>query len=87
MARALWKGSISFGLVSIPVGLVTVTEAESLDLDMIDDRDHSRIKYKKVNATTGKEVPHQRHPGHRTPGLRRRGPRPRRPRRGSGGFG
>lgn len=39
------------------MGLVTVTESESLDLDMIDDRDHSRIMYMKVNASTGREVP------------------------------
>ncbi len=60
MARALWKGSISFGLVSIPVGLVTVTESQGLDLDMIDERDHARIKYKRVNAKTGKEVPYEK---------------------------
>lgn len=59
MARALWKGTISFGLVSINVGLVTMTEEQSFDLDMIDARDNSRIKYKKVNAKTGREVPHK----------------------------
>lgn len=59
MARALWKGTISFGLVSINVGLVTMTEEHGLDLDMIDARDNARIKYKKVNAQTGKEVPYK----------------------------
>ncbi len=57
MPRALWKGSISFGLVSIPVGLYTIDNSAGLDLDMLDKRDHSRIHFKRVNAETGKEVP------------------------------
>lgn len=56
MPRSLWKGTISFGLVTIPVGLYTIDNSAGLDLDMLDKRDHSRIKFKRVNAETGKEV-------------------------------
>lgn len=56
MPRALWKGSISFGLVSIPVGLYTIDNSQGLDLDMLDKRNHARIHFKRVNAETGKEV-------------------------------
>src|SRR5579862_6898689 len=56
--RALWTGSISFGLVNIPVNLYLAVEESSLNLDMLDKRDHSNIKFKRVNASTGKEVPY-----------------------------
>lgn len=56
MPRSLWKGSISFGLVSIPVGLYTIDNSAGLDLDMLDKRDNARIHFKRVNAETGKEV-------------------------------
>lgn len=55
-ARSFWKGSISFGLVSIPVGLYTIDNTMGLDLDMLDKRDNARIHFKRVNAETGKEV-------------------------------
>lgn len=56
--RPVWKGHISFGLVMIPVVAYSGEEPQGdLDLDMIDGRDQSRIKYLRVNATTGKEVP------------------------------
>ncbi len=56
--RPLWKGSISFGLVNIPVGLYSgVNRAERIDLDMLRDSDHSRIRYKKVAEADGQEVP------------------------------
>ena len=55
-ARAIWKGSISFGLVNIPVKIYSATESSSLDLDMLDKKDHERIKYKRVNEKSGKEV-------------------------------
>ena len=42
-SRTLWKGSISFGLVSIPVGLYTVDNSAGLDLDMLDKRNNARI--------------------------------------------
>jgi DNA end-binding protein Ku len=56
--RPLWKGSISFGLVNIPVGLYSATNRKStIDLDLLRDSDHSRIRYRKVAEADGKEVP------------------------------
>lgn len=54
--RAIWKGAISFGLVNIPVKLYSATQQSTLDLDMVDRRDHSNIQFKRVNESTGKEV-------------------------------
>lgn len=54
--RAIWTGAIGFGLVNIPVKVYTATETGSIDLDMLDSRDHSNIHFKRVNANTGKEV-------------------------------
>jgi DNA end-binding protein Ku len=56
MARGIWKGTMGFGLVSIGVELYTAESPERLELDMLDRRDHSRIRYKKVNESTGDEV-------------------------------
>ncbi|ATL46464.1 Ku protein [Chitinophaga caeni] len=55
--KAIWSGSIGFGLVNIPVKLFSAVESSSLDLDMLDAKDHSHIRYKRVNENTGKEVP------------------------------
>lgn len=55
--KSLWKGALSFGLVNIPVQLFSATVSHSLDLDMLDGRDHAHIKYHRVNENTGKEVP------------------------------
>lgn len=54
--KAIWTGSLGFGLVNIPVKLYSAVEESSLDLDMLDKKDHSNIKYKRVNEKTGKEV-------------------------------
>jgi len=54
--RAIWTGAIGFGLVNIPVKIYSATETSNLDLDMLDKKDHSHIKYQRVNETTGKEV-------------------------------
>lgn len=54
--RAIWTGSIGFGLVNIPIKMYSAVEESSLDLDMLDKKDHSNIRYKRVNETTGKEV-------------------------------
>lgn len=56
MPRAIWQGSISFGLVTIPVGLFAAESPERLDLDLLDSRDFSPVGYKKVNKRTGREV-------------------------------
>src|SRR5688572_11630027 len=56
--RPLWKGTISFGLVNIPVGLYSATKgAEKVDLDMVRDSDHCKIRYKRICETDGEEVP------------------------------
>ena len=55
--RSLWTGSISFGLVNIPIKLYSATQTSNLDLDMLDKRDLSNIHFKRVNEKTGKEVP------------------------------
>ncbi len=54
--RSIWKGSVSFGLVNIPVKLYSATEKSNPDFDMVDRRDMSRIRYKRVNENTGKEI-------------------------------
>jgi len=54
--RSIWNGSVSFGLVSIPVKLFSGSEERALDLDMLDSHDHERIRYKRVNEKTGEEV-------------------------------
>ncbi len=54
--RPLWTGAIGFGLVNIPVKLFSATESSNLDLQMLDKKDHSHIKYMRVNEKTGKEV-------------------------------
>ncbi len=58
--RSIWKGSIGFGLVNIPVKLYSAIETSSLDFDMLDGRDHSRIRYMRVNEHTHKEVPYDK---------------------------
>jgi len=56
MARAIWGGSITFGLVNIPIKLYSALDEKGLDLDMLDKKDYSHIKYQRVNEHTGKEV-------------------------------
>jgi len=55
--RPLWTGAIGFGLVNIPVKLYSATQSSNLDLDMLDSKDHSNIRFQRVNEKTGKEVP------------------------------
>jgi DNA end-binding protein Ku len=55
--RAIWSGAIGFGLVNIPVKLFSAVQQSDLDLDMLDKKDHSNIRFKRVNEKTGKEVP------------------------------
>lgn len=56
MARAIWKGAISFGLVHIPVALVSATTRQGVDFDWLDERSMEPVGYKRVNKVTGKEV-------------------------------
>lgn len=56
MARAIWKGAISFGLVHIPVALVSATSSKGIDFDWLDKRSMDRVGYKRINKATGKEI-------------------------------
>jgi DNA end-binding protein Ku len=56
MARAFWKGAISFGLVYIPVDLYSATHSAAIDLDYLDKRDFSPVGYQRYNKRTGKLV-------------------------------
>jgi DNA end-binding protein Ku len=57
MARSLWKGAISFGLVNVPVELHSAKKrAAELDMTMLDKRDLAPVGYQRVNKATGKEV-------------------------------
>ncbi|HEX6912340.1 MAG TPA: Ku protein [Longimicrobium sp.] len=55
-ARAIWKGSISFGLVNIPVGLFSAASPDELSFRQLDRRNLSPIGYRKYNKTSGEEV-------------------------------
>jgi DNA end-binding protein Ku len=57
MARAIWSGTLSFGLLNIPVSLMTGERRVDLHFRMLDARDNKRIRYERVNADTGEEVP------------------------------
>ncbi|TZF84809.1 Ku protein [Pedobacter sp. BS3] len=58
--RSIWKGSIGFGLVNIPIKLYSAVQNSTLELDMLDSRDHERIRYQRVNERTHKEVPYDK---------------------------
>jgi DNA end-binding protein Ku len=57
MERAIWKGYVEFGLVSIPVALYSAEKKLDLHFKLIDSRNKARIQYVRVNEETGKEVP------------------------------
>ncbi len=57
MPRTMWKGAISFGLVTVPVRLYPATEEKSLKFNQLHDKDHGRIKYQRTCAVCGEEVP------------------------------
>lgn len=54
--RAIWTGAIGFGLVNIPVRIYSAIQSSTLDLDMLDKKNHANIKYQRINDATGKEV-------------------------------
>jgi DNA end-binding protein Ku len=56
MARPIWKGAISFGLVTIPVDVFSATRTDQLRFRQLDRRDNSPIREKRVNEETGAEV-------------------------------
>jgi DNA end-binding protein Ku len=56
MARPVWSGTISFGLIAIPVKLFHAVRKQSVSFNQLDERNMARIRYRKVNAETGDEV-------------------------------
>jgi DNA end-binding protein Ku len=57
MPRAIWSGAISFGLVNIPIKLYAAVSRKTVSFNQLDSRTGSRVKYKKVSAADGEEVP------------------------------
>jgi DNA end-binding protein Ku len=57
MARALWSGSISFGLLNIPVQLMSAERRTELRFHLMDTRNRARVRYERINEETGEEVP------------------------------
>ncbi len=58
MPQTVWKGTISFGLVSIPVRLVSATEEKDVSFRQVRRSDGSRIRYRRVSEADGEEVPY-----------------------------
>ncbi len=56
MARTLWKGSLNFGLVNVPVGLYPATQDKTIHFNQFESGTSDRIRYRKVNERTGQEV-------------------------------
>jgi DNA end-binding protein Ku len=59
MARAIWSGSISFGLVNIPIKLFNAVSRKGVSFNQIDSRTGSRVKMQRVSAADGTEVPYE----------------------------
>jgi len=57
VARPIWKGHVSFGLVSVPVTLFGAEERNDISLHLLDSRDTARVRYERINEQTGEEVP------------------------------
>jgi DNA end-binding protein Ku len=58
MARAIWTGSLSFGLVNVPVGLYAATDDKSIHFNQFQAGTQDRVRNKRVNESTGEEVPY-----------------------------
>ena len=56
-ARPIWNGTLSFGLLNIPIQLMTGEKRTELHFRMMDARNKAPVKYERVNAETGEEVP------------------------------
>ena len=57
MPRPVWSGTLSFGLLNIPVSLMTGERKTDISFRMLDSRNNAPIRYERVNAETGEEVP------------------------------
>ncbi len=60
MPSAIWTGSISFGLVAVPVRLVTATTSRDVRFHQLEEGTGSRIRYRRVSDSTGDEVPNEK---------------------------
>ena len=56
MARVIWKGAISFGLVHVPVALYPAAREDDIDFDWLDKRSMDPVGYKRINKRTGREI-------------------------------
>lgn len=59
MARAVWTGSLSFGLVNVPVALFSATDEKSIHFNQFQAGTSDRVRNKRVNERTGEEIPYQ----------------------------
>jgi DNA end-binding protein Ku len=57
MARPIWNGTLSFGLLNVPVSLISGERSVDLHFRMLDSRSNTPVRYERVNAETGEEVP------------------------------
>ncbi|MBT2142507.1 MULTISPECIES: Ku protein [unclassified Rhodanobacter] len=57
MARPIWTGTLSFGLLNVPVSLMSGERSVDLHFRMLDSRNNTPVRYERVNAETGEEVP------------------------------
>jgi DNA end-binding protein Ku len=57
MARPIWTGTLSFGLLNVPVSLMTGERRDDVSFRMLDARNNQPVRYERVNAETGEEVP------------------------------
>ena len=60
MARAIWSGSISFGLLNVPVKLYSAVSKQTVRFRELREGDGSRVKHKRVAESDGKEVPYEK---------------------------
>ncbi|MGE7139255.1 Ku protein [Luteibacter sp. NPDC031894] len=57
MARPIWTGTLSFGLLNVPIRLMSGERRNDLHFRMLDQRNNTPVRYERVNAETGEEVP------------------------------
>ncbi len=55
--RPIWKGQISFGLINIPIELYSADKSRSVQFKLLDNRNHAKIHYERINEETGEQVP------------------------------
>jgi len=60
MPRAIWSGSVSFGLVNVPIRLMSATVDKEIHFHQVDEKTGSRIRYKRVSEKSGREIDYDR---------------------------